>query len=123
MITRNLIDDRGQINQGDVATASSLISWHSCTPIRFKNGTFSPPLTDPNDSQGQTAGADINGSSLVGYYFDLTDLVFHSFLYTEQIFTSLNGIAGATSTTVLSLNSASEYSGQVNDGSGVTQGS
>jgi len=111
----------GGINQrGDVAGEfTDITSAHAY--IRFKNGTFSPPLTDPNDSQGQTAGADINGSSLVGYYFDLTNLVFHSFLYTERMFTSLD-IAGATSTAVLGLNSAGDYSGQVNDGSGVTQG-
>lgn len=87
--------------------------------IRFNNGTFSQPLTHPNDNQGETFGADLNRTELVGYYFDLTNFVFHSFLYTGQSFTSLD-VAGATSTAVLGLNSAGDYSGQVDDGSGVT---
>ena len=109
------------INQhGDVAGEFTDINGAHAF-IRFRNGAFSQPITDPNDSEGETFGADLNCSAVVGYYFDLTNFVFHSFLYAQRTFTSLD-IAGAPSTAVLGLNSAGDYSGQVDDGSGVTQG-
>lgn len=108
------IDQKGDVTGGFTDSTSSYAY------IRYKNGTFSPPLTDPNDSQGQTAGTDFNGSELVGNYYDPTN-GFHSFLYTEGMFTSLDPV-GATSTAVNGVNSAGDYSGWVNYGSWVTQG-
>lgn len=109
------------INQrGDVAGEFTDITGAHAF-IRFWNGTFSPPITHPDDSDGETFGADINRSALVGYYFDLTNFIFHSFLFANQTFTSLD-IDGATSTTVLGLNSAGDYCGSFDDGSGVMQG-
>lgn len=88
--------------------------------IRFKNGTFSPPITHPDDPAGETFGFDINRSAMVGYYVDLSDLSIHSFLFTDRAFTDLD-IAGAASTTVLGLNSAGDYCGSVDGGSGSMQ--
>src|SRR5438093_678760 len=34
--------------------------------IRFRDGTFSPPITHPDDPDGETFGFDINRSTLVG---------------------------------------------------------
>jgi hypothetical protein len=109
------------INQhGDVAGEFDDING-SHAFIRYRNGAFSQPITDPNDNEGETFGTDLNRSALAGYYFDLTNFVFHSFLYAQGAFTSLD-IAGAPSTAVLGLNSAGDYSGQVDDASGATQG-
>jgi hypothetical protein len=88
--------------------------------IRLNNGKFSPPLTDPNDSVGETFGFDLNESAFVGFYIDLTTFASHSFLFTEQAFTDLD-IVGAASTQVSGLNSAGDFCGAVDPGSGVTE--
>lgn len=108
------------INQrGDVAGEfTDITGAHAFA--RFSDGSFSLPITHPEDNQGETFGLDINRSTLVGFYFDLTSFVSHSFAYAGQTFTSLD-IPGAISTTAIGLNSANDYCGSVDDGSGVMQ--
>lgn len=88
--------------------------------IRFHDGTFSPPINNPNDGDSITAGTDINGKTLCGYYYDLENAIFHSFLYANHAFTDVD-IDGAISTTVIGLNAIGDFSGSFDDGSGVMQ--
>lgn len=89
--------------------------------VRNRNGNFSAPITHPDDMDGETFGIDINRSTLLGYYYDLTNFVFHSFGLTGGTFTSLD-IPGAVSTAAIGLNSGGNYCGQVDYGSGVFEG-
>ncbi|PYK36564.1 MAG: hypothetical protein DME60_14585 [Verrucomicrobia bacterium] len=73
--------------------------------IRFRNGNFSAPIVDPNDTGGRTEGFGINNSRLVcGDYLNETGLLhgyflmggrFHNFDVPGSILTFITGVNNA----------------------------
>jgi hypothetical protein len=108
------------INQrGDVAGEfSDVTGVHGF--VRYQYGTFSAPITDPNDPGGESFAFDLNRAAVVGLCVDLTDFSTHSFALVHGGFIDID-VPGSVSTTALGLNLAGDYCGSFDDGSGVMQ--
>jgi hypothetical protein len=87
--------------------------------IRYHDGSFSAPLTDPNDTGGITQGRGINGSLLV--CGDYLDGAYHGFFYDGGVFTNYD-VPGSSWTILLGLNNAGDFCGSDIPGSGVQSG-
>ena len=84
--------------------------------VRFRNGSFSAPLVDPNDTGGVTEGWGINNSRLVcGYYVHGTN---HGYFLMGRMFHNFD-VPGSTYTLLLGLNNAGDFCGSDIPGSGV----
>lgn len=88
--------------------------------VRYREGTFSPPITHPNDRDGETFTFDLNRKAVVGLFFDLTTFTSHSFVFVHGDFVDLD-MPGAVSTQVIGLNWSNDYCGSFDDDSGVTR--
>src|SRR5713226_1703558 len=88
--------------------------------IRFRNGNFSAPLVDPNDTGGFTEGRGINNSRLVcGDYLDAASGNLHGyFLGSGGRFHNFD-VPGSTWTVILGLNNVGDFCGSDIPGSGV----
>lgn len=87
--------------------------------VRFRNGHFSPPLTDPNDTAGVTQGRGINNAGTVcGTYTSDTS---HGFFLQGAGFHDFD-VPGSTFTVLLGLNNAGDFSGSDIPSSGVQSG-
>lgn len=76
--------------------------------VRFRNGSFSPPIVEPNQDILTDARA-INNSRLVaGYYFSLN--VAHGFFLSGNTYTEFD-LPGAINTYVNALNNAGDFAG------------
>ncbi len=79
--------------------------------IRFRNGSFSGPLVEPNDTANFTRGLGINDAQTVtGDFFNTADNVFHGFFLIGGVFTQFDFGAGL-STNVTGLNDAGDFVG------------
>jgi hypothetical protein len=113
---------RGQkINSmGDIAGLFVDTSAASFGFIRLANGTFSPPITDPNATSNFTEGRGINDSRLVcGDYLDSAG-AFEGFFFLNNRF--LNYDIEPTFTIVLGVNNARDFVGSVIPSSGIQSG-
>ncbi len=108
------IDQKGDVagEFGDITGAHGF--------IRYRDGSFSPPITDPNDQDGETFALDLNRKAVVGFFFDVTTFTSHSFVLVNGNFIGLD-LPGAVSTQVIGLNSMNDYCGSFDDVSGVTE--
>lgn len=78
------INNRGDI-AGDFVDSNNIQRGY----IRYRDGSFSAPLLEPNDTGNITRGLGINYFRVVtGTYFSNTDNAFHGFLFNSGIFTS-----------------------------------
>jgi hypothetical protein len=78
--------------------------------VRFKNGSFSAPIVDPNDTVGFTEGRGINNPrTVVGDYVG-SDGNTHGFFLSGGTFTEYD-VAGALSTVVLGINNPGDFTG------------
>ena len=88
--------------------------------IMFGNGSFSPPLVDPNDAANLTEGRGINNSRLVcGDYTD-SAAAFEGFFFSRSTFTNYD--IEPTFTIVLGVNNAGDFAGSVIPSSGTQEG-
>src|SRR2546428_2444573 len=78
--------------------------------VRFKNGTFSDPIVDPNDTVGFTEGRGINNSGTVCGDYASSDGNNHGFFLSGGTFTEYD-IPGAATTVVLGINDAGDFTG------------
>ena len=77
--------------------------------IRFRNGNFSAPIVDPNDTGGRTEGFGINNSRLVcGDYLNETGL--HGYFLTGSRFHNFD-VPGSILTFTTGLNNAGDFCG------------
>jgi hypothetical protein len=77
----------------------------------FSNGTFSPPIVDPNDTSNFTEGRGINDRRLVcGDYLDSAG-AFEGFFFSRNIYTNYDPEPAFT--IVLGVNNAGDFSGSV----------
>jgi len=87
--------------------------------VRFLNGHYSPPLTDPNDTAGVTQGRGINDSfRICGNYTSDTS---HGFFAQGAGFHDFD-VPGSSFTVLLGLNNANDFSGSDVPASGVQSG-
>ena len=88
--------------------------------VRFKNGTFSAPIVDPNDTVGFTEGRGINNSRTIAGDYVIGDGTVHSFFLSGSTFTEYD-VPGALQTNLLSINDPGDFTGGFDDGSGIFQ--
>jgi uncharacterized membrane protein len=89
--------------------------------VRFKNGSFSAPIVDPNDTVGFTEGRGINNSRTVAGDYVISDGTLHSFFLSGSTFTEYD-VPGAVQTNLLSINEPGDFTGTFDpDGSGIFQ--
>ena len=89
--------------------------------IMLRNGTFSPPIVEPNDTGNLTEGRGINNSRLVcGDYLDATLGTFHGFFFLHNNYRNYD-VPDSTTTIVLGLNNAGDFSGSVTPTGGIQQ--
>src|SRR6266436_1299935 len=89
--------------------------------VRFKNGTFSAPIVDPNDTVGFTEGRGINNAGTVAGDYVGSDGNSHGFFLSGGTFTDYN-VPGTVSTAVLGLSDPGDFVGAFDlDGSGILQ--
>ena len=88
--------------------------------VRFSDGSFSPPIVDPNDTVGFTEGRGINNSRTVNGDYVGSGGNLHGFVLSSGTFTDFN-FPGALQTTLLSINDPGDFTGDFDDGSGIFQ--
>jgi hypothetical protein len=89
--------------------------------VRFKDGSFSAPIVDPNDTVGFTEGRGINNPGTVAGDYVISDGTLHSFFLSGGTFTEYD-VPGAVQTNLLSINDPGDFTGGFDpDGSGVFQ--
>jgi hypothetical protein len=88
--------------------------------VRFRDGSFSDPIVDPNDTAGFTEGRGINNSGTVDGDYVGSDGNLHGFVLSSGTFTDFN-YPGALQTTLLSLNDPGDFTGDHDDGNGIFQ--
>ncbi|PYK10826.1 MAG: hypothetical protein DME65_08720 [Verrucomicrobia bacterium] len=89
--------------------------------VRFKDGSFSDPIVDPNDTVGFTEGRGINNSRTVAGDYAISDGTLHSFFLSGGNFTEYD-VPGSVQTNLLSINDGGDFTGGFDpDGSGVFQ--
>src|SRR5882672_11109671 len=84
--------------------------------VRFSDGSFSAPIVDPNDNVGFTEARGINNSRTVAGDYLISPA--HSFFLSGSTFTEYE-VPGAVQTDVLSINDAGDFTGGLDDGSGI----
>ena len=82
--------------------------------IRAANGTFSPPLVEPNDFGLETVAAGINDSGVVSGYFTGLTASFLGFFLSGNSYTEFV-VPGAQDTFVTGLNNAGDFVGYSSD--------
>jgi hypothetical protein len=86
---------------------------------RFRNGSFSPPLIEPNDTGSITDVRAINNSrEIAGYY--IANNFAHGFFLDGSTYTDFD-VPGATNTYINALNQAGDFGGSI-DINGSNQG-
>jgi hypothetical protein len=78
--------------------------------VRFKNGSFSAPIVDPNDTVGFTEGRGINNPGTVCGDYVGSDGNSHGFFLSGGTFTDYD-VPGALSTVVLGINDPADFAG------------
>jgi len=78
--------------------------------VRFKNGNFSAPIVDPNDTVGFTEGRGINNPGTVVGDYGTSDGNTHGFFLSGGTFTEYD-VPGALSTVVLGINNPADFTG------------
>ena len=88
---------------------------------RSRNGRFSDPFVEPNDTGNLTQGRGINNSrTICGEYLDGNSGTFHGYFLSHTIFTEFD-ITDALDTIPLGINNAGDFVGSVILSDGVTQ--
>jgi hypothetical protein len=110
------INERGDI-VGEFIDSSGVVRGF----VRFKNGSFSAPIVDPNDTVGFTEGRGINNSGTVDGDYVGSDGFVHSFFLSGGSFTEYD-VPGTVQTNLLSINDNGNFTGAFDpDGSGIFQ--
>ncbi len=90
--------------------------------IRFRNGNFSAPLVDPNDTGGLTQGRGINNSRRIcGDYLDSSSGNYFGFFLAGSTFHDYV-VPGSSWTIALGLNNAGDFCGSDIPASGAQSG-
>jgi len=90
--------------------------------VRFRNGRFSAPIDDPNDTCNVTDSKGINNSRLIcGEYYVGDCTTYHGYFLMDGNFREFD-VPDSLSTEVLGVNNAGDFCGDFVDATGLTQG-
>ena len=78
--------------------------------VRFADGTFSPPIVEPNDTMGHTEGRGITDLRLICGWYIGSDGFAHGYFLDSGVFTEFD-VDGANDTIVDGLNDAGDFVG------------
>jgi hypothetical protein len=113
---------QGISNRGDIAGHFSDSLNVNRSFVRLRNGNFSPPIVEPNDTGNTTLAIGINTSrTLCGYFFSTTDNAYHGFFLSGNTYTQFD-FGGPVSTFVLGLNDAGDFVGSFGSDTQPVQG-
>ena len=82
--------------------------------VRFANGTFSPPIVEPNDTMGHTEGRGITAQRLVCGWYIGDDGFDHGYFLERGAFTEFS-VSGADDTIVDGVNDDGDFVGNYSD--------
>lgn len=99
------INDRGDVVGVFIDADSASFGF-----VRFANGTFSPLITEPNDTANFTEGRGINNSRTICGQYIGSDGHIHGFFRVGGTFTEYD-VPDATDTQVLGINDAGDFAG------------
>jgi hypothetical protein len=88
--------------------------------VRFRDGSFSAPIVDPNDTVGFTEGRGINNRRTVVGDYSTSDGNLHGFFLSGGTFTGFD-VPGASFTAVLSINNPGDFVGTLVPASGIQE--
>src|SRR5262249_5029881 len=89
--------------------------------VRFRNGNFSAPIVDPNDTCNVTVGTGINNSRLIsGSYQSGSDCTSHGYFLMGSNFSEFD-VADSISTDVGGVNNVGDFCGDFTDSTGLMQ--
>jgi len=89
--------------------------------VRFRNGNFSAPIVDPNDTCNVTEGRGINNSRLIcGSYQNGSDCFYHGYFWMGGNFSEFD-IPHSLSTEVVGVNNVGDFCGDFTDSTGLMQ--
>jgi hypothetical protein len=109
-------------NKGDIAGIFNDASGIRHGFVRFRDGSFSDPITDPNDQGGLTEGRGINNARLVcGDYLDVNTGNYVGFFLKGGVYTDYI-VPGSSWTLVLGVNDAGDFCGSDVPASGLQSG-
>ncbi len=107
------INDRGDVSGYFVDSSGATRGF-----VRLRNGSFTAPIVEPNDTGNSTRGEGINSSRLLcGYYLNGADQSNHGYFLSGRTFTQFD-VAGASQTFLFGLNDAGNFVGSFIDSSG-----
>ena len=99
------INDRGDIT-GIIIDSSGVNRGF----VRFADGTFSPPIVEPNDTMGHTEGRGITDQRLICGWYIGSDGFAHGYFLDRGVFTEFD-VDGANETIVDGVNDAGDFVG------------
>jgi hypothetical protein len=88
--------------------------------VRFRNGTFSAPIVEPNDTENFTQGRGINNLGTVCGDYAGSDDNGHGFFLSHGTFTEYN-VPNALATLVFGINNVGDFAGTFSNGGGIFQ--
>ena len=89
--------------------------------VRFRNGNFSVPIDDPNDTCNVTDSKGINNSRLIcGDYENGSDCLAHGYFLMGGNFSEFD-VLDSLSTSVSGVNNVGDFCGDVTDSTGLMQ--
>ena len=90
--------------------------------IRYRDGSFSAPIVEPNDTANFTQALGINSAqTVVGNFFTSADNIDHGFFLSGGGFTQFD-FGGPVSTNVIGINDAGDFVGNFGSGTQPNQG-
>ena len=107
------INDRGDIT-GIIIDSSGVNRGF----VRFADGTFSPPIVEPNDTMGHTEGRGITDQRLICGWYIGSDGFAHGYFLDRGVFTEFD-VSGADETIVDGLNDAGDFVGNYSNEAGI----
>src|SRR5215510_12063854 len=107
-------------DRGDIVGSYLHPGFFSRGFVRFRDGSFSAPIVEPNDAFGFTDGRGINDLRTVCGNFFGSDGNEHAYFLSGGTFTEYD-VPGATNTDVLGINDAGDFAGDFPDSNGVFQ--
>jgi hypothetical protein len=107
---------------GDIVGSSVDSSGDELGFVRFRNGNFSAPIVDPNDTCNVTEGTGINNSRLIcGEYQNGSDCLYHGYFLMGGHFREFD-VPDSVSTELYGINNVGDFCGNFTDATGLTQG-
>ena len=88
--------------------------------FRSRNGDFSAPIVEPNDTGNSTQGRGINNSLTICGDYLKSDGTYHGYFLSGDTFTEFD-VLDASSTAVLGVNNAGDFTGNFIGGDGTSQ--